>query len=327
MPRWCNQLKRNVRLFLRRFRLNAYPANVDPNEASSAQPYQLQYELPTEHRQRWTECTYHARSCALTLDQVVDPRPGTPLTEADSFYEWEKASIWVRNYLCAAAEHLCMWADMTAPYKFHPEAKNDIRPRPSLLLARAGLEASAHALWLLEASTPIECAQRHMRLMHRDFTYHHAALVAGGKNTAHIDERIENLEARCAALSIPTAPKHKPPGYEKLVRLAALATSHDEDRWAYLWNAASGAGHGQNWFGIEGFELMTVIEYEPGYFRTIALPDVDLISDMLDAACDVLQWGTMKWLLLGGRSPDLMRRAARDVFERMPKLDGAPDRL
>lgn len=295
--------------------------------SESSAPNQLQYELPGEHRQRWTECTYTARSCALTLERVVDPKPGTALTEADSFYEWEKASIWVRNYLCAAAEHLCLWADVTAPYKLHPEAVNEVRPRPSLLLARAGLEASAHALWLVEASTPIECVQRHIRLMHRDFTYHRAALVAGGLDTAHIDERIEKLETRCANLLIPAAPRDKPPGYEKLVRLAAVATSHNEDRWAYMWNAASGAGHGQNWFGIEGFELVAGNEYEPGYFRTTALPDVDLISDMLDAACSTLQWGTLKWLLLGGHSPDVISTAARDVFERMPKTEDAPDQL
>jgi len=49
-------------------------------------------------------------------------------------------------------------------------------------------------------------------------------------------------------------------------------TSHDEDRWGYLWHAASGAAHGQNWFGLEAFDLLTLDEYEPGYFRTIAFP-------------------------------------------------------
>ena len=71
---------------------------------------------------------------------MVDPKPGSALAQADAFYEWEKASIWVRNYLCAAAEHLCLWADVTAAYKLHPEAINEVRPRPYLLLARAGLK-------------------------------------------------------------------------------------------------------------------------------------------------------------------------------------------
>jgi hypothetical protein len=280
-----------------------------------------------EYRQRWAQYTYTARSCALTLERVIDPRPGSELVAADEFYEWEKVSIWIRNYLCAAAEHLCMWADVIAPYKFHPEATNEVKPRPSLLLARAGFESAAHALWLVEVSAPLECAQRHIRLMHRDFAFHRAALVAGALDTAHIDQRIEDLESRCASLPIPTTPRDRPPGYEKLVRFAAVATEHDENRWSYLWNAASGAGHGQNWFGIEGFELVTLDEYEPGYFRTIALPDVELLTETLGAACSTLEWGTLKWLLLGGHNPDLMRQATRDVFERMPKTEDAPDQL
>jgi hypothetical protein len=296
---------------------------VSDNESSTTQPHQLQFVLPEEHRQRWTQFTYLVRSCALTLERAVDPKPGTALTEVDSFYEWEKASIWIRNYLCAGAEHLSLWADVTAPYKFHPEAKNEVRPRPSLLLARAGLEAAAHAVWLLEAPSALECAQQHIRLMHRDFTYHRNALAAGELDAAHIDERIENLESRCRSLPIAVTPGDRPPGYEKLVRKAAIATQHDENRWAYLWNSASGAGHGQNWFGIEGFELLG--SYEPGYSRTIALPDVDLISDTLDAACSTLQWGTLKWLVASGHDPNLMWKATREIYDRMPKIDGAPD--
>jgi hypothetical protein len=141
----------------------------------------------------------------------------------------------------STAEHLSLWSDVIAPYKLHPDAVNEIRPRPYLLLGRAGLEAAAHALWLVEAPSPEECAQRHIRLMHRDFTYHRAALAAGGLNTVRIDQRIADLESRAPNLSIQVSPKDKPPGYEKMVRSAAGATSHDENRWAYLWDAASAA--------------------------------------------------------------------------------------
>jgi hypothetical protein len=102
--------------------------------------------------------------------------------------------------------------------------------------------------------------------MHRDFTLHRDALVAGGLDTARLDKRLGDLESRCPGLAIPAAPKDKPPGYEKLVRNAAVVTNHVESRWAYLWNAASGAAHGQNWFGLEAFDVLTVKKYEPGYF-------------------------------------------------------------
>ena len=159
--------------------------------------------------------------------------------------------------------------------------------------------------------------------MHRDFTLHRAALEAGGLDTARVDQRIADLESRCESLSIATTPKDKPPGYEKLVRNAAVVTNHDEDRWSYLWNAASGAAHGQNWFGLEAFDLLTREEYEPGYFRTIAFPDPVFITETIGAACKTLQWGTLKWLVLGGHDPDLLRQAQRDVFERVPKKQPA----
>lgn len=163
--------------------------------------------------------------------------------------------------------------------------------------------------------------------MHRDFNLHRAALLAGGLDTARIDKRIADLESRCAGLTIATAPKEKPPGYERLVRHAATATKHDADRWSYLWNAASGAAHGQNWFGIEAFELLTVDEYEPGYFRTIAFPDPMFITETVGAACSTLQWGTLRWLQMGGHDPKLLQQATREVFERMPKKKGASENL
>jgi hypothetical protein len=282
-------------------------------------PENPRFLLSEDHQLEWAGHTYVARSCELTLKRVVDPKPGSALAQADAFYEWEKASIWIRNYLCAAAEHLCLWADVIAPYKLHPEAMNEVRSRPYLLLGRAGLEAAAHALWLVEVPTAEECAQRHVRLMHRDFNYHRDALEAGDLDTAHIDQRIADLESRCAGLSIATAPKDKPPGYEKMVRYAAAATKHDEDRWAYLWSAASGAAHGQNWFGLEAFDLLATEEYEPGYFRTIAFPDPAFVTDTVGAGCEALQWGTLRWLIMGGHDPETLFKTRREVFELMPK--------
>src|SRR5437868_7125387 len=119
----------------------------DSDLPASGEAEHAQFVLSEDHGQQWAAHTYAARSCELVLKRVVDPKAGSALAQADAFYAWEKASMWVRNYLCAAAEHLCLWADVTAPYKLHPEAVNEVRPRPSLLLGRAGLEAAAHALW------------------------------------------------------------------------------------------------------------------------------------------------------------------------------------
>jgi hypothetical protein len=65
------------------------------------------------------------------------------------------------------------------------------------------------------------------------------------------------------------------------------------DEWGYLWNAVSGAGHGQNWFGIEGFDLLSTEEYQPGHFRIVSIPDPIFITDIVEAAASALHWGTL----------------------------------
>lgn len=284
--------------------------------------------MPPDHLQEWAANTYSIRSCELVLNRTVDPKPGSQLDQADAIYHWEKISVWARNYLLAAAETLGLWADLVAPYEFAPDAINRVRMRPYLLLARSGLEAAGHAIWLLDVPTGTftECVERHVRLMHQDFNLHKKALEARGSDTTRIEDRIATLKERAAGLPFPVAPANKPPGYEKLVRNAATVTGKDENEWAFLWNAASGAGHGQNWFGIEGFDLLPIYEYEPGYFRTTSIPDPIYITEMVEAAALSLQWGTLRWLMYGGHDPNLLAAAAAEVFVKMPKKDDIPPR-
>jgi hypothetical protein len=63
---------------------------------------------------------------------------------------------------------------------------------------------------------------------------------------------------------------------------------------------------------------LTVKEYEPGFFRTIAFPDPVFITETVGAACSTLQWGTLRWLTLGGYE------ALFDVYQRMPKKGEHP---
>ncbi len=95
----------------------------------------------------------------------------------------------------------------------------------------------------------------------------------------------------------------------------------DADEWVYLWNAASGAGHGQNWFGIEGFDLLPTEEYQPGHFRTVSIPDPIFITRTVEAADFALQWGTLRWLQISGHDPNLIRDATAEVHAKMPKKD------
>lgn len=282
------------------------------------------FRLPPDQEQTWKECVYAARTCELVLSRTVDPMPGSDWAKADLFYPWEKVSVWARDYLRASAEHLCLWAQIVAPYRFEPDAVNFVRMRPYLSLARAGLESAAHALWLSEVQGPRECVLRFLRLMYRDFKYHRKALEADRMDTSAVDERIGNLEARVSEYSIPVRLTEQVPGYEAMVRLAATATQHDPHRWAYLWHTASGAAHGQNWFGVEAHGLVPVAEYEPGHFRAVTIPDPEFITNTVEAACDVLQWGTLRWLIMGRHDPEVMRDTMKEIHQRMPKLDGSP---
>ncbi|MEV0332408.1 hypothetical protein [Nocardia sp. NPDC050717] len=115
---------------------------------------------------------------------------------------------------------------------------------------------------------------------------------------------------------------NKPPGYENLVRNAAKVTGHDEGLWAYLWNAASGAGHGQNWFGIEAFDPLHRVEYEPGHYRSVSIPDPMFVTELVDAASTTLQWATVRWLMYAGYSPELITQAMAEVFAKMPRKEG-----
>ncbi len=279
--------------------------------------------LSDEHRERWAAATYWVRGCELALKEAVDPRPDSWLAHADRLYRWEKVSAWSRSYLTAAIDHLLLWADLVAPYKFAEDHINHVRFRPYVMLGRAGLESSAHGVWLLaDVDDPRDCVRRHLRLMHRDFEYQRKAQEAGGYGTNAVLARMEVTVERAERLGVGVSPKDKPPGYANLVRAAATTVGGDAQRWAFLWNAASGAAHGQNWFGMVGYDTEIGEEYEPGHYRSIQTPDPVFITEIVEAAVTVLGWGVIRWLLLAGFDGNsLVTDAMTEVHRHMPKKE------
>lgn len=275
--------------------------------------------LPDEHVQEWASSTYMVRACDTVLRELVDPSSTSFLAVADACYRWEKVSVWSRAYLRAAAESLSFWSNLVAPFEFSPEHVNHVEFRPYLLLGRASLEAAAHGLWLLSAKDVNECVERHVRLMHRDFLYHIQALESGLRDATRMQDRLSKLENRVADMSPRPNPKDKPPGYEKMIRLAAGNCGADENEWAYYWNAASGAAHGQNWFSVEAFLIAAKEEYEPGHFRVSSLPDPEFITATMVAATNALTVGTQLWLTNAGYSVQRIGASMLEVYERMPK--------
>lgn len=284
-----------------------------------------QMQVPAEHRQRWAEATYKIRTSALLLSRMIDPLPESGLASADSLYPWEKASAWARSYVDAGCEHLNLWADRVAPYKFDESTVHNVAYRPYLLLARAGLESAAHGLWLLNVTDSAKCVERHVRMMHRDIGYFIQARKAGKRDASKLEAQQQTLVERVRE-TLPTVTiTDKPPGYEKIVREAATTQGQDPDRWAYLWNLASGAGHGQNWFSLEGYLLELGEEYEPGYHRVVRLPDVDLLTETIEAGTATLQYATLRWAALAGYPyGEMAVQAITEIHERMPKITDQP---
>lgn len=277
--------------------------------------------LSEDHQQRWVQATYLVRACDLALVGAVDPTPSSLLAYADALYRWEKVSAWSRNYLTAGIEHMLLWADLVAPYSFDEGHINHVRFRPYLLMGRAGLESGAHAVWLLsDVKDPRECVRRLLRMMYKDFGYELKAQRAGGRPGESVERRMADTVQRANELRVGTSPKDKPPGYEGLVREAADTVGGDAERWAFLWNAASGAGHGQNWFGMVGYDVELGEEYELGHFRSTRTPDVVFITEVMEAAADTLIWGACRWLDLAGYDGQaLIKAALHQVHERMPQ--------
>lgn len=277
--------------------------------------------LPEEHVDLWKQYAVSARATEFMLNTHVDPRRDSQLDEVDRRYKWEKVSTWTRSYLRAAAQQLSTWADIVMPYDVQPGAVNNVAYIAYLMLARSALEAAAQGYWILWADSIEECTSRHVRMMHRDFRYHFNALDAGGGDTSTAAKRIADLEHRAATLTPPMNPKETPPGYEKLVRYTARTSGNDEAQWAYFWHAASGAAHGQNWFGIEGFEVLVGDEYDEGHFRTTSMPDPEFITGTIGAAVEALNYAACRWMLLAGYNPlQATAEAIVAISEKLPKI-------
>ncbi|MEB3023613.1 hypothetical protein [[Mycobacterium] crassicus] len=281
--------------------------------------------VPDDHIDRWKVAVSQIRTSAVLLSRMIDPRPGSGLAVADSLYPSEKASAWARSYLDAGCEHLNLWADLVAPAEFDANTVNNVAYRPYLLLARAGLESVAHGLWLLDVEDSAECVGRHVRMMHRDIGYFIKARRAGQLSVSKIEDQQKTLVDR-ASEALPTVTTtDKPPGYENIVRYAATAQEQDPDRWAYLWNLASGAGHGQNWFSLEGYLLAVGDEYEPGYYRVARRPDVELLTETVEAGAATLRYATLLWAGRAGYPyREMYVQAMCEVIDRMPTITGQP---
>jgi hypothetical protein len=226
-------------------------------------------------------------------------------------YPAEKVSDRARHYVSAALEHLVMWADFVAPFKFHPEQVTTLTLRPTLALARAAMESAAQAIWLLDTRDPVECIRRHLSLIRWD--------LAEYRKSQSDDEAKAKVRARDAELvqfvsQEFTKDQISPPnGYLWVIRQACrpddlhLGPAKAER----LWRAASGAAHGMYWTNLDLTSVIRGPEYEPGHFRAIVLPDPEAMLDVLQASYAMANYAAIKFAMFSGEDPAALLADAR----------------
>lgn len=135
--------------------------------------------VPESEIREWVTFAHKARLASYILGQVRDPLPRSPLAVDDNAYRWEKCSAWTRAFLVAALDHLVLWANVVAPQRVFAGMIVQNPPRPYYTLARAGMEAAAQTVWILEPQESSERVERHLRLLYHDLRYIYGTGVSG----------------------------------------------------------------------------------------------------------------------------------------------------
>jgi hypothetical protein len=296
------------------------------------QGVEIRQPVPAEHSQAFTEVAQGSRVTWRMLRLCGDPARESNFAKANELYPFEKVSDRARHYVEAAFEHLLMWADHIAPFKFHSEQTVKFTLRPTYTLARAAMESAAQAVWLLDTNDPIECIRRHLRLIRWDLWEHRKSFLDPEDKERC---RVRETDLLTRVSEVFTEEELRPPkGY--LVVIQAACSANDLDLNAAdverLWRAASGAAHGMYWPNLELQELTVGDEYEPGHFRVQTLPDSAVMVDVIETAYKMTRYAALKFVLFSGADPSaLMGPAMHWLVENMPlKSDVDPavlDRL
>lgn len=285
--------------------------------------------VPAEHTQAFIQVAQGSRIAWHMVRSCGDPAVGSNFAHANELYPFEKVSDRARHYMEAAFEHMLMWSDHAAPFKFHPEQTVNFALRPTYTLARAALESAAQGVWLMDTLEPVECIRRHLCLIRWDLQEHRKSFL-DLENKKRIKDREDELLARIAAQF--TEQNVMPPQtYRDVVRGACNPDDLDldADNVERLWRAASGAAHGMYWPNLELQRTTVGEEYEPGHFRTRSVPDSSVMVEVIQAAHKMSQYGAMKYLLFAGADPGaLMGPAMRWLAENVTfKSDANPEVL
>lgn len=253
--------------------------------------------VPDDVTLAWVSVAHSARLASHILRGVGDPRPASNFAQINAIYSYEKASDWHRAYLAASLEHLLIWADIAAPLKFHPEHETVHTFRPAYTLARAATEAASQAVWMTAGDTAEECARRHLSLIRWDYEEQRKSVRDLNEKT-RIKAADDLLLERAAGTFI-EAQLSRPTQYTVL-RAAAPAVDLEPDELERVWRAASGSAHGRVWPSVALQHVTPLVEYEPGQFRTVRVPDPDKMTEALEIAEKLVMHGVLRFADFSG---------------------------
>jgi len=240
----------------------------------------------------WVAVAQGARMAQHILQHIGDPPPESNFALVNSLYANEKASDWHRSYLAAALEHLIVWADFAAPLKFHPEQQITHTFRPAYTLGRAAIEAASQAVWMTSGNSAHECARRHLSLIRWDYTEHRKSLVGdvdAQKRVTDMDAQLLDRTARQFSEK-----ELQPPSHYAVLRATAQLVDLEPDQLERIWRAASGSAHGKVWPSLALQHVVPLSEYEQGQFRTLRIPDLDGMTEVLEVAEKLTMQGVLR---------------------------------
>jgi hypothetical protein len=273
----------------------------------------------------WTEIAHGTRLHWRVLVNVGEPKAESNFARVHELYPYERVADRARAYIYAALEHLMLWADVVAPFKFHPEQANVFQQRPPYTLARAALEASAQAVWMLNTTDPLECIRRHLCLIRWDLQEHRKSTIDGERRRAVDEREVELLQRITGVMS--ERDTRPPRGYLSVLQMACDADGLelDEGQVERLWRAASGSAHGMFWPTLE-LQHLIELEDEAGVVQTVRMPDADGMTEVLRAAYKMTQHAVLQYANYAGADVHgLIADAMEWLIERVPlKADADP---
>lgn len=262
--------------------------------------------VPPAVSEKFTEIAHTSRTMWHMVTSCGTPQEDSRFARVEDLYQFEKVSNRARHYVLAGLEHLVMWADFAAPFKFHPQQTTTFTLRPTLTLARAALESAAQAVWLMDAPNPTECVRRHLCLIRWDLEEHRKSYVdPESEEKRQIRKQDEELVARVSA-EFNEEQIRPPKSYLWILQQACQADdlTLEARQVEKLWRAASGAAHGMHWTNLELTDVVAADEKrEDGEFRAITVPDPKFMLEVLRASETMTTFAAVKYVLLLGEDP------------------------